>query len=322
MATSGSYDFTVTRDDIIRMAMLFIGKLGENEVPTASETDDCSTILNMMAKQWMGKQDFAPGLKMWTRRRGELMLSSTKGTYLLGPTGDDWAASVTQDFTTAASAQGATFVSFTTATTVIGTPAHIVIQLDSGDTYSVAVTSITTSGPNTHLNFAVGLPSSAASGNLVFGYVSKQTRPLTLETAVLRDSGNNDIPMRFMTLKDYELLPSKANAEFVSDPLSCYYESQLDNGVLYLDVGGAADVTKHIHIVYLEPVQDFDQPLDNPEYPQQWYMALSWGLAKNICPMFNAPWTTEMQANFIESVAIAKETEPESESMFFNPGND
>src|SRR5450631_2979263 len=82
---SGTFSFTVTATDIIREMMLNCGAIGEGEVPTASEFRDCLRKLNMLAKQWMGTFDFAPGLKMWTRQRGNLFLSSTKHKYGLGP---------------------------------------------------------------------------------------------------------------------------------------------------------------------------------------------------------------------------------------------
>lgn len=320
MPTSGTFVYSVTRDDIITLAMLSLGKLGENEVPTAQETTDCSTFLNMMVKQWMGKQDFAPGLKMWTRRRGNLFLSSTTGKYNLGPSGSNWTDDNYFTFTqTQAQIGGAGTIQVSpnvTGAIVAGTT--VLIELDSGVLWTSTVTS---AGANV-INFNPAIPTSAAIGNSAFAYNTKQTRPLTLETAVLRDINNQDIPLNFMTLKDYEFLPSKADPNFISDPRAVYYEAQLTNGVLYLDVGGCSDVTKHIHAVYLEPVEDFNNPTDNPEYPQQWYMALAWGLAKQIAPMFNAPWTQEMQGNFADALAMAKETEPETDTIYFQPNQD
>lgn len=315
MPTSGTYSFSVTRDDIINLAMLSIGKLGENETATAQETADCSLLLNAMCKQWMGKQDFAPGLKMWTRRRGNLFLSSSAGVYDIGPSGDNWTDDNYLSFRLTTANAGGSPTLNVGSTTGVTNGDYLVVELDNGDIFSSTVLSHTGSA----ITANASLTSSAAASNYVWTFTSKQTRPLTLETAVLRDINNNDIPLRFMTVKDYEFLPSKANPQYLSDPGAVYYEAQLTNGVLYLDVGGCADVTKHIHIVYLEPVQDFNNPLDNPEYPQQWYMALAWGLAKQICPMFNAPWTQEMQANFADSMAMAKETEPETESLYFQP---
>ena len=95
MATSGTYSFSVTRDDIIREAMLNIGKLDVYGSIDPVETADCARKLNMMVKTWMGTIDFAPGLKMWTRQRGDLFLSQTQYRYAIGPTGDNWAGGVT-----------------------------------------------------------------------------------------------------------------------------------------------------------------------------------------------------------------------------------
>ena len=66
--TSGTWTFSVMRDDIIRHAMLDIGALDGEEVPTAQEITDCAFRLNMIVKQWMGNMDFAHGLKMWQRQ--------------------------------------------------------------------------------------------------------------------------------------------------------------------------------------------------------------------------------------------------------------
>ncbi len=311
MATSGSYSFSVTRDDIIRMAMITIGKIGDAEVPTAQETKDCAMLLNAMVKQWMAKQDFAPGLKVWTRRRGELFLSNSTGQYNLGPSGDNWTASYVGT-TLTANASGTALTVASIAGIANGN--SIGIQLNSGALFFTTVNG-TPSG-NT-VNIATSLPSQANSSNNVFVYATKATRPELIETAVLRDINNNDIPLNILNLQDYEFLPSKTNVQYLSDPVSIYYEAQLANGVLYTDVAGASDVTKHIHIVYMEAIQDFVNPLDNPEYPQAWYMALFQGLAKMIAPIFNAPWTNEQQQNYQEAVAMARESFGETSTMYF-----
>src|SRR5580704_7130917 len=87
MATSGTYTFTVNRDDIIREALLNLGILEESEVPTAQETTDCARKLNMIVKQLAGNMDKAPGFKMWQRERGDLFLSTTQFAYDLGSSG-------------------------------------------------------------------------------------------------------------------------------------------------------------------------------------------------------------------------------------------
>lgn len=324
MSTSGTYSFTVTRDQIIRDAMLNIGKLDAYSNPDAQENTDCAFKLNMMVKTWMGRQDFAPGLKMWTRQRGDLILSSTQYRYALGPSGDNWMGGVAADpnsnylSTTLATgaAQGAT--TLTPQAADIGNFTandYVVIQLDNGDIWTTTVVSV---GATTFV-IADALPEAADCCNVIWNYTTKGQRPLELVTALLRETIGTDTPLDFMTLQTYEQLPTKVAPGYVGDPSSLYYEAQLTNGQLYIDVAGAQDVTKTIHIVYLRPIQDFNVGTDNPEFPQEWYNALCWGLSRQICPMFNAVWTPDMQANYDEAMAFARESNSERTEIYFQP---
>lgn len=332
MALSGTFSFTVVLSDIVREAMLNCGAIGESEVPTAQEFTDCARKMNMLVKQWMGTLDFAPGLKMWSRQRGDLFLSSTRYQYALGPGGNAWAGGVTAlpgqnfgtDQLTLAATAGATVLTVGVGSTGNYTALDaVVIQLNSGDIYVTTINSIN-AGAGTFTIPAPGLPSAVSIGNYVWNYSTQQQRPVQILTATLRDAQNVDTPMNVMTLQDYELLPTKTQATYLSDPTAVYYESQFANvtsvngpGQLYLDVGGAQDVTKHLHIVFLRPIMDFVNPGDNPEYPQQWYRPLCWGLTREICGMFDADWTKDMDLNYREAMAMAREGDPETTSMYF-----
>jgi hypothetical protein len=312
--TSGSYDFSVMRDDIITLAMKACGKLGDEEVPTPGDMADGAKFLNMLVKQWMGKQDFAPGLKMWTRQRGTLFLSTNQFSYELGPTGDHWATDYNQTTTSAAAAIGAATL-FLTDTSGVLAGDFVGVVDSSGDLFWSTVDTVGASS----IVIADVLVNAVASGAVLFNYTTQQQRPLELATVILRDVNHADIPVNKLTLEEYETLPSKTMPTFLSDPMAAYYESQLGNGVLYLDVGGAQDVTKVLHIVFLRPVQDFDNPLDAPEYPQEWYLALVWGLAKQLAPIFNCVWTKEMGENYDTALAIAKEAPAETTALYFQP---
>lgn len=331
MALSGTFSFTVTVTDIVREMMLNCGAIGEAEVPTAQEFNDCVRKLNMLVKQWMGTQDFAPGLKMWTRQRGDLFLSSTKYQYALGPAGSAWAGGVSalpgQNFGTDQSIANA-IAGATTINVGVGSTSNytaldnVVLQLTSGDIFVTTIASIN-AGAGT-FTIASPLPSPMAGNNFIWNYTTQQQRPLQILTCVLRDSQNTDIPMNILTLQDYEALPTKTMPTYLSDPTAIYYESQFANvlnvngpGQLYLDVGGAQDVTKRLHMVFLRPVMDLINPGDNVEYPQQWYRPLVWGGTREICGMFDADWTKDMDLNYREAMAMAREGDPETTSMFF-----
>ena len=341
MALSNSFSFSVTATDVIRESMLNIGAIGENETPTAQEFNDCQRKLNMLTKQWMGKQDFAPGLKMWTRARGALFLSSSKGKYQLGPTGDNWAGGVATSPTSTHQTNQATVAASAGATGLtIGTGSignltlgdFVVVQLASGDIFSSNVGAINSGAGGFTFGNSNTLPSAINVGTYVWNYTVKGQRPLAITTGVLRDSSNNDIPLNVMTLEDYEFLPTKTMPTYLGDPTAWYYESQIGSqlyapvitgpGMVYLDVGGAQDVTKHIHFVYLRPTMDIVNPGDNFEYPQQWYRALCWGLSREICAMFDAEWTKDMDANLSESLGMCRQADAENTSMYFQPNDD
>ena len=326
MSTSGTFSFTVTLSDIVREALLNVGAIGEAETPTAQEFTDCQRKLNMLVKQWMGKLDFAPGLKMWTRQRGALFLGNTKHQYQLGPSGDNWAASVTggsvgqtHNRTTLTASANINATSLTVSSiTNINNGDYIGIQVGS----DIYWTTVNGAPSGNTVTIAVGLSGAANSGAYVWNYTTKQQRPLNIETCLLRDIYANDTPMNTLTLQDYEALPTKVMTTYQSDPSAFYYESQIGtsttgSGQFYIDVGGAQDVTKHLYMVFLRPVMDMNNPGDNPEYPQQWYRALCWGLSREICGMFDAPWTEDMDLNYRESVAMAREGDSDTTSMYF-----
>ncbi len=317
MATSGTYSFYVTRDDIVREALLNINKIDGIDPIEAVIMNDCVRKLNLLVKQWMGKTDFAPGLKVWTRKRGHLFLHAFTGQYSVGPTAVGWADSYVQTYHTTALAAAATSVPVTSSTGIsIGD--KIGIELDTGDLYWDIVSAV---GSNV-VTLTTGMPSTSAQNNVVFTYTSTPQQPLNIEAAILRDLQLNDTPLNIMQARDYDFLPNKVSPSNYGDPTAVYYENQLGNSYLYTDIAGSNDVSKHIVLTYMQPVQDFVNGTDVPYYPQEWYRPLCWGLAKECAPMFNSTWGNTHEANYKESLAIAKEKDPEIETRYFAPGQD
>jgi len=221
MALSGTYSFSVVRDDIIREAMLNIGAIGEAEVPTAQEVADCARKLNMLAKQWMGRQDFAPGLKMWTRQRGDLFLSSTQNLYYLGPGGlisnaSNWAGGVTalpgqnygQDQTIAVTNAGSAVLTVGVGSTSNYTTSDfVVVQLSSGDIFSSTIASINAGAGTVTMNAVIPAGVSVGANAYIWNYTTVAIRPLEIVTCILRDINFNDTPIETMTIQQYEQLP-------------------------------------------------------------------------------------------------------------------
>lgn len=327
MTTSGVYTVTVQRDDIIRQAMLNLGKLGEGEDPTPQEITDMALKLNMLVKQWMGKADFAPGLKTWTRRRGYLFLHNNTGQYTVGPNATGWTNSFTKLNIVAASNAGTNTVSVAPGTTGITNGDFIGVQnVDgtNGGNGDIQWTTVSNYNSGTGvITLGANLTAAVVSGATAYDYTTTAQNPLNIESAILRDDQNEDVPMKIMaSTQDYDNLPSKTDLNNISDPTQIYYEWHLTNSFLFTDVAAAQDVTKYLVLTYMEEIQAFVNPTDEPEYPAEWFDPLCWGLSKRSAPMFSVPWSNTMEQNYRESLAIAQHKGPEKSSLFFQPGID
>ncbi|MBA0088324.1 MAG: hypothetical protein HRJ53_25345, partial [Acidobacteria bacterium Pan2503] len=189
MTTSGVYSFTTTLTDHVRHAMLNIGKLGEAEVPTAQEFSDVTWKMNAMIKQWQGKADFAPGLKMWTRRIGALMLGASINNYVLGPTvapNSHWTLLQTLVYTTAsvAAITGASTITLAAVsqtnsgvTTTIANGFNIGIQTNAADLFWTTVNGTPVGNVVT---LSATLPAGVPVGAAVFCYQSNAQNPIAV----------------------------------------------------------------------------------------------------------------------------------------------
>lgn len=314
MATSGSVDFSVNRDEIIRHAMLDATVIGADQTPGSQEIVDCGFKLNLIVKQWQGRADFGANLKVWSRKTAYLFLQKGQSVYSVGPSGDHWTGSYSTTTTSAAKIASATSLSLTSA---IGANAdNIGIELSDG---SIGWTTISSGGGTTSLTLPANSLGAAAAGARVFTYTSKARRPLKLLTAVLRDVNTRDTPMSVdRTRQDYEAIGDKTHD---ATPAWIAYEATLTNGTIYLDCE-PSDVTRVVRVVFLGTIEDFDALTDTPDYPQEWFRALVAQLAIDICPMFGKPVTQELRDARNEALGIAQNTDPETTDLFFEPGRE
>jgi hypothetical protein len=340
VTTSGTYSFTVALSDVVRHIMLNLGAIGESEVPTSQEFSDVQFKLNMMVKQWLAKKDFAPGLKIWTRQQGNLYLGYSKFQYQMGPGGDNWAAGVTGG--TPGQIANATTTTATASAGGAALTVSAITNINNGDFIGVAYTvssgqfagatdlfwtTVNGAPSGSTVTLTNTLPGAVASGAYVFNYTIKGQRPEAMVTAVLRDVYGNDTQLNLLNREDYDALPTKQMPTFQSDPTAYLYEPQIGLGPqetagcgqLFIDCYGAQDVTKHIRATWYRPVQDLNNPGDNPEYPHEWYRALVWGGTLDCAAMFDAVVTEDMQQNYKESLLIAQQSNAEETTFYFQP---
>ena len=195
MSTSGSTDYTQTRDDIIKRALRLIGALAQGESPTTDQVTEAAVALNGLVKAWE-----ADGMPLWAIKQRTVTLVANTNTYTLT------------------------------------TP-----------------------------------------------------KPLKVIQAWYRNSTSNvDVPMRVITRDEYNRLGNKTS---VGTPIQVYYNPRRDDGELKIfPTPSSTDASNvSVYLVYQAPFEDFDQSTDTPDFPQEWYDAVTYGLATRLAPEYGLP---------------------------------
>lgn len=330
MSASGNFDYTCTANDIITSAFedLQVFQPGEtlqnHDVVTALRT------LNLMTKEWMGKPTFAPGLKRWTRNFMYMFMRLNQNIYQVaqGQTGANNAALNTYQSTTL-SAQAASGQAVIAINSVNIWPRNVTggsiantdiigVLLSTGDWQWTTVLS---GGGTSTLTLATNLTATAAANTQVFSYTAANVVDLPLEfiTCVRRDINGIDYPMdKMFDMYEYEQITNK---NITSTPTRWFYEKKRVNANIYIDCFPAT-MTDVFRACVLYPIDDESLSTNDMAFPQQWYGALEWGLAKKLCPKYGKQWSDTMEQNYMEAMASASAVDPETIPQYFQPNRD
>ena len=315
MATSGVTTFTLTETDVIQDSLESIGAYAAGETIDSADYAMARRKLNMIVKQWMGTTDYAPGLKLWSRKRGYLFLQTGQSVYTLGPTGSHATSSYISTTISAAEASGQTVISLTSITGMADND-YIGIELDSGALHWTQINGTPSAGTAT---IDVALTGDVAAGNKVYVYTTKVRKPQEVITAVLRDNNGQDTPFDpFMSVEEYEAIADKGAD---GDPSAWYFEDGISNATVYLD-REPDDITKVIRFVFLSPIEDFTTTTDTVDYPQQWYRPLCAQLMLDCAPAFEKSVKPEWINQRNEALQIARNANPETCDVYYQPGLD
>jgi len=307
MARSGSIDFNLTRNQIIGLALGYIGKKELGEEATAAEIQDASLILNAMVKAWHGD-----GVHLWKRVDATLFLAKGTQSYTLSSTGDHCTSSYVETTTTAAEVANATVIEVTSSAGMTAAD-NVGIVLDDGTLHWDTIASVDSS---LQITITTGIASAAASGKAVYAYTTKINRPLRIIDAYRR-TGSNDVPVEIISKSDYNELTPKNNQATVNQ---IYYTPELDSGKLW--VWQTTDtVTDKIVMTVVLPIEDFDAALNAPDLPVEWTEAIYINLAYRLAPHFSIP--LEERIILKEEARLAKEIatnfDQEPNSVFIHP---
>lgn len=148
-------------------------------------------------------------------------------------------------------------------------------------------------------------------------------RPLRIIDAYRRETSTaTDIVLTKMTREEYFDLTDK---DVQGTPVNFYYDPQTPNGTMHIwpapDSSFASKFT--LQILYHSPTEDFDNALDEADYPQEWLEAITYGLAVRLAPGTGLTVTERrlLQAEAQVALDLAMSFDVEDGSVFFQPDN-
>ena len=324
MATSGSYDYSVTASQIITAAFENLGVIAAGGTVATADSNTALQRLNFIAKQFQGNADGMQGMKVWTRQRVAMFLEKSQQTYLIGPASTDSKATTQYGRTTISALEAAaqTVLSITSNTDTTNYPGTTV-TMTSGDVIGIvldtgAIHWSTISGtPSTTATIVDALPSQASSGNYVYWFTSKAQRFPVIESAVLRDQSKADRPINvFRNVREYEL--GVASKYAAGSPTNVLVEPLRLNTRITVD-SQPTNVKEQLIFTVLYPAEDYDSTSNDIAFPQEWFAALEWELTFRLCPAYGVQWTPEMEKNHNNALSIARAMNPEVSDLYFQP---
>lgn len=305
-----SADFTINRDEIVDLANEIAGVKGIGRVLSAEDSQRSIKLLNLIVKQWMGKSDFAPGLKEWTRKRAYLFPQLSKSDYTLGVDGDHATASYVSTALTVAASAGNLTITVSSASGV-SSSMYIGIRLASGTIHWTTVNGAP-AGSVITITDAIPVGASAPIGATVYSYTTKILYPLEFISLRRRNVNNSEVVINPMTLSYYEDSLLKKNSS--GYPSLYLYERGTTDGTLFFNYQ-VSDTTEVYLLTYLRPIADFDSAIDSPDYPAEWYRPLVGQLAIDIATATGRSVTPEMKLYRDESLSIAGNLDPDKDTQ-------
>ena len=284
MATSGSVNFTQTRNEIIQDALALVGAYGVGRTISSEDIVFTNNLLNKMIKAWQAR-----GLHLWAEEDAYLFVADNTGRYVLSNATSSARAAYETDtvITQLNGGFAATDTALTVDTTTgMSTSDIIGIVLDSD---VVHWTTISTIPSSTTLTIASGLATAAADNSHVYTFTSRINRPLKIHsvrkvTGIDTGSTSTQTATALTQLShtDFMELPSRNTN---GSPTHYYYNPDLDSGSLYL-YPRPDDPDMYFSFSFSRMLEDFDASTDNADFPSEWLETITYQLAVRLATAF------------------------------------
>ncbi len=284
MATSGSTNFSITRNQIITEALEDIGAVGVGETLTSEDLTKGARKLNIMVKR-----DMVWGLHLWALQEGTLFLVDGQESYQLGSGGDEASADYVK---TELSADGAISDTTISVASITGIASADVIGIEDEDG-DLHWTTVNGAPSGTTITITDALTVATETYAHVYAYTTIIERPVRIirdTVRVERESGS-ETPINLISREEYLRIPDKSSSGMCSN---VYYDPQLSLGVLYT-WPTCNDVKDVIHFTYERTLEDFDAASNNPDFPIEASDYLIKGLRYELSPSYGVPQQRRME---------------------------
>ena len=318
MATSGSVNFSITRDNIITEALQLVGVIGEGETPSTNQKSDCARSLNMMTKFWM-----ADGMNLFVNQ--EIVLFPIKGQrqYTFGGSSVDRMARESEVITTQLNGSHSSTATALTVDSTTGMAVGDVIGIVT-DSSGIHFSTITAVGSSTTLTINDALDDDASDNDRVYTYTTAFTQKvLGINNAWIRTTNDTDIPINIISRQEYVDLSKKTESGRINQ---LYFDPQVTTANMNVwPVPDDSRTNDRIHLYVTRAYEDFDGVVNEsePDFPQEWYLPLCWGLAVFIAPKYGV---SEHRLSELVTISAALKQKcenwsTEKESLFLLPAD-
>jgi len=281
MATSGTYTYSRTLNEVVSEALDLIQAVGDGETLSGDHVDRGKASLNSLLKEAQTQ-----GLHLWTETEGTLFLEVGEEKYDLSSAkaANTWFETTT----TAATVATATTILVTSATNIQASDIIGIVQNDN----NLFWTTVSGAPSGLTVTLAAGITLATVSGAKVYNYrPSTATVPALLPISRVtnvrrRESDDYEIPIIFQSRKDYFNLPNKAQQ---GTPIQAYYDRQDlaggTSGLMYLWNAPSSSVPV-INFTYERKIQVMVNATDTLDVADYAHEYIVYNLAKRLIPKF------------------------------------
>lgn len=277
MAIGTTVDFAVTRDDIIQDSAELLELVMPGVAPAAAIVTTMARTLNMMLKAWQ-----ADTVTMTTRKLAYLYPAANTASYtLLGSGTDRYSYTYQRTTVDGAVSSGSSTIVVDSVTGIANTYRIGIYQSDG----TMHWTTVSGAPAGTTVTLAAVTTAAIDDGAVVYCFsATNADRPMSIEAAWIRDENENDTEIDVVSFVEYMNQVDKDTEGQVS---MVSYDAQIVTPKIY--IWPVSEDPRHVIVMLVKrSCYDFDAANENPDFPQEALLAISYNLALLSAPKLGA----------------------------------